>query len=83
MTQDAQQHVFGFGVFELDLHTGELRRNGLRVPLQEQPSQLLALLLEHAGDLLSREEIETRLWPGDAYGDLDHRLNNAVNKIRS
>ena len=74
--------VLGFGIFELDLHNGELRRHGVRVPLQEQPLRLLALLLEHAGDLVSREEIATQLWPGDAYGDLDHRLSNAVNRIR-
>ena len=74
--------VLGFGVFELDLHNGELRRQGVRVPLQEQPLRLLGLLLDHAGDLVSREEIATQLWPGDAYGDLDHRLSNAVNRIR-
>ena len=74
--------VVGFGVFELDLHTGELLRRGVKVPLQEQPVRLLGLLLEHAGELVSREEIGTALWPEDAYGDLDHRLNNAVNKIR-
>ena len=77
-----QPRVLGFGVFELDLHAGELRRQGMKIPLQEQPLRLLGLLLENAGDLLSREEIETQLWPGDAYGDLNHRLNNAVNKIR-
>ena len=83
MTQSSQlPRVVGFGVFELDLHTGELRRHGVKVPLQAQPLQLLGLLLEHAGELVSREEIETQLWPDDAYGDLDHRLNNAVNKIR-
>ena len=74
--------VLGFGVFELDLHIGELRSHGVRVPLQEQPLRLLGLLLEHAGDLVSREEIAAQLWPGDAYGDLDHRLSNAVNRIR-
>ncbi len=80
MTQAGR--VLGFGVFELDLSTGELRRDGIRVPLQEQPLRLLTLLLEHTGEVLSREEIETQLWPDDAYGDLDHRLNNAINKIR-
>lgn len=79
---DQRPRVFGFGVFELDLHTGELRRRGVKVPLQEQPLRLLGLLLENAGELVSREEIQTQLWPDDAYGDLDHRLNNAVNKIR-
>ena len=83
MTQSGQgPRVFGFGVFEFHLHTGELRRHGVKVPLQEQPVQLLGLLLEHAPALVSREEIETQLWPGDAFGDLGHRLNNAVNKIR-
>lgn len=77
-----EPRVFGFGVFELDRHTGELRRSGVKLPLQEQPLRLLGLLLDRAGDLVSREEIVTQLWPGDAFGDLDHRLNNAVNKIR-
>ena len=79
---DQQPRILGFGVFELDLHTGELRRHGVKVPLQEQPLRLLGLLLEHPGNLVGREEIETQLWPGDSYGDLDHRLNNTVNKIR-
>ena len=79
---DQGPRVLGFGVFELDLHTGELRRHGIKVPLQEQPSRLLGLLLERPGKLISRDEIETQLWPGDAYGDLGHRLNNAANKIR-
>ena len=83
MTQPGQRpRVLGFGVFELDLHTGELRRHGVKVSLQEQPLRLLGLLLEHAGDLVTRKEIETQLWPGDSYGDLDHRLNSAINKIR-
>ena len=83
MTQSGQRpRILGFGAFELDLHTGELRRQGVKVPLQEQPLRLLGLLLEQADDLVSREEIATQLWPGDAFGDLDHRLNNAVNKIR-
>ena len=79
---DRTQRVVGFGVFELDLRSGDLRRNGAKVALQEQPLRLLELLLEYPGDLLTREEIEAQLWPGDTYGDHDHRLNNAVNKIR-
>ncbi len=83
MKQEAHQSkIWGFGAFELDLHAGELRRRGVMVPLQEQPLRFLGVLLEHAGDMVSRVEIETQLWPGDAYGDLGHRLNNAVNKIR-
>ncbi len=83
MTQPGQrQRVLGFGVFELDLHTGELRHHGVKVSLQEQPLRLLGLLLERPGDLVTREEIETQLLPGDAYGDLDHRLNSTINKIR-
>lgn len=83
MRQAGQRpRILGFGVFELDLQMGELRRQGAKVPLQEQPLRLLGLLLERPGDLISREEIETQLWPGDTYGDLDHRLNNTVNKIR-
>jgi TolB-like protein/DNA-binding winged helix-turn-helix (wHTH) protein/Tfp pilus assembly protein PilF len=71
-----------FGVFELDLRAGELRKHGLRVRLQEQPFQVLAMLLEHAGEVVSREELQKKLWPADTFVDFDHGLNKAVNKIR-
>jgi TolB-like protein/DNA-binding winged helix-turn-helix (wHTH) protein/Flp pilus assembly protein TadD len=71
-----------FGAFEVDLRAGELRRKGLKVKLQEQPFQLLAILLEHRGDVVTREELQKTLWPGDTFVDFDHGLNKAVNKIR-
>ena len=71
-----------FGVFEVDLRAGELRKSGLKIRLQEQPFQVLALLLEQPGELVTREEIQQRLWPDDTFVDFDHGLHNAVNKIR-
>jgi len=71
-----------FGVFELDLRAGELRKHGLRVRLQEQPFQVLAMLLEHPGEVVTREELQKKLWPEDTFVDLDHGLNKGVNKIR-
>jgi DNA-binding winged helix-turn-helix (wHTH) protein len=71
-----------FGVFELDLRTGELRKHGLRVRLQEQPFQVLAMLLEHPGDVVTREELQKKLWPADTFVDFDHGLNKAINKLR-
>jgi len=71
-----------FGVFELDLRAGELRKHGLRVRLQEQPFQVLAMLLEHPGEVVTREELQRRLWPADTFVDFDHGLNKAISKIR-
>ncbi len=71
-----------FGVFELDLAAGELRKNGAKLRLQEQPFQVLALLLEHAGSVVTRDELRQQLWPSDTFVDFDHSLNTAVNKLR-
>jgi cholera toxin transcriptional activator len=71
-----------FGVFEADLASGELRKNGVKVRLQEQPFQLLAVLLGHAGEMVTREQLQQRLWPSDTFVDFDHSLNTAVNKLR-
>jgi cholera toxin transcriptional activator len=71
-----------FGVFEADLVAGELRKNGGRIRLQEQPFQLLALLLERPGEVVTREELRQKLWPADTFVDFDHSLNTAVNKLR-
>jgi TolB-like protein/DNA-binding winged helix-turn-helix (wHTH) protein/Flp pilus assembly protein TadD len=71
-----------FGVFELDLRAGQLRKHGLRVRLQEQPFQLLAMLLEHPGEVVTREELQKKLWPADTFVDFDHGLNKAISKIR-
>ena len=74
--------VVRFGVFEVDLAAGELRKNGRRIRLQEQPFQMLALLLERPGDIVTREELRQKLWPADTFVDFDHSLNTAVNKVR-
>jgi TolB-like protein/DNA-binding winged helix-turn-helix (wHTH) protein/Flp pilus assembly protein TadD len=71
-----------FGVFDVDVRAGELRKHGLRVRLQEQPFQILAMLLEHPGQVVTREELQKKLWPADTFVDFDHGLNKAVNKIR-
>src|SRR5579864_6075604 len=71
-----------FGVFELDLRSGELRKHGLRIRLQEQPFRLLEMLLERPGEVVTREELQKRLWPADTFVDFDHGLNKAINKIR-
>src|SRR5215472_9191079 len=71
-----------FGLFELDLRTGELHRDGRRQRLQGQPAQLLAILVGHRGELVTREELRTQLWPEDTFVDFDHGLNNAINRIR-
>lgn len=71
-----------FGVFELDLRAGELRKHGLQVRLQEQPFQVLTMLLEHGREVVTREELQKRLWPADTFVDFDQGLNKAINKIR-
>ena len=71
-----------FGVFELDLGAGELRKNGAKLRLQGQPFQVLALLLERAGEVVTREELQQKLWPSDTFVDFDHSLNTAINKVR-
>ena len=71
-----------FGVFEVDLRTGELRKNGGLVRLQAQPFRVLALLIERRGDILTREELRSQLWSADTFVDFDHGLNKAINKIR-
>ena len=71
-----------FGVFELDASGGELRRNGTVVKLREQPARILLLLLEHAGQMVTREQLRQHLWPSDTFVDFDHSLNSAVMKLR-
>jgi Tol biopolymer transport system component/DNA-binding winged helix-turn-helix (wHTH) protein len=75
-------HVLRFGVFEVDPRAGELRKSGLRIKLQDQPFQVLVLLLERPGEMVTREELQRRLWPADTFVDFDHSLNSAVKKLR-
>jgi cholera toxin transcriptional activator len=74
--------VTRFGLFELDLSAGELRKGGVKLRLQGQPFQVLAVLLERAGDVVTREELQQKLWPSDTFVDFDHSLNTAINKVR-
>jgi cholera toxin transcriptional activator len=71
-----------FGVFVADLAVGDLRKNGVRIRLQEQPFQVLAYLLERPGEVVTREQLRQKLWPADTFVDFDHSLNTAVNKLR-
>ena len=71
-----------FGVFELDLNAGELRKRGIRIKLQGQPFQLLVTLLKRQGDLVTREELRCALWPDGTFIDFDHSLGTALNKLR-
>ena len=74
--------VFRFGPFRVDARTGELTNAGQRTPLRDQPLQLLLLLLERPGDLVTREELTRRLWPADTFVDFDRGLNKAINHLR-
>jgi TolB-like protein/DNA-binding winged helix-turn-helix (wHTH) protein len=74
--------VFRFGVFEVDPREGELRKSGLRIKLQDQPLQLLVMLLERPGEIVTREELQRRLWATDTFVDFDHSLNSAIKKLR-
>jgi DNA-binding winged helix-turn-helix (wHTH) protein len=73
---------YRFGVFEVDAATGELRRQGLRVKLNTQPFQVLLMLLDRPGQLLTREEISRELWPDGTFVDYEHGVNSAINRIR-
>jgi len=70
-----------FGTFEVDLQAGELRKSGVKLKLTGQPFQVLTILLERPGEVITREELQKRLWP-DTFVDVDHNLNTAINKIR-
>ena len=72
-----------FEDFEVDLRTGELLRSGVRVKLQDQPFKILVALLEHPGELVTREELRRRIWPTESFGDFDHAVNIAVGKLRA
>lgn len=78
-----QSRLFRFGIYELDGSTGELRKDGKGRPrIQGQPLEVLLQLLDHAGEVVTREELRERLWPADTFVDYDHSMNTAVNKLR-
>src|ERR1700751_1617005 len=80
--EESRGKVVRFGAFEVDLISGEMRKNGTRIRLQEQPFRVLAMLLERPGEMVAREDLRTKLWPSHTFVDFDHGLNPAVNKLR-
>ena len=76
------KQILRFGIFEVDLRSGELRKNGFKVRLSGQPFDVLAMLLERPGEVVTREQIQQRLWPEGTFVDFDHSLNITINKIR-
>jgi DNA-binding winged helix-turn-helix (wHTH) protein len=83
MTSEAHaSRLIHFGDFAIDPHAGELFKKGTKIKLQQQPFQVLAILLERPGDLVTREELRERIWPADTFVDFDHSLNTAVKKLR-
>jgi DNA-binding winged helix-turn-helix (wHTH) protein/tetratricopeptide (TPR) repeat protein/TolB-like protein len=80
---ESRAQTRGFGVFELDIRAAELRKRGVRIKLQEQPFQILCLLLDHSGEVVTRDELRHRLWPAHTFVDFDRSLNKAMTKLRS
>ena len=76
------ERIVRFGVYELDLAARQLRKNGVRIKLQEQPFRVLQLLTERPGEIVTREELREKLWPADTFVEFDHSLNTAIQKIR-
>ena len=75
--------VVRFGTYEVSLQSGEVRKSGLRIQVQQQPMKLLEVLLEHPGEVITREELRSRVWPNESFGDFDQALNIAIGKLRS
>ena len=75
--------VVRFGTYEISLQSGEVRKAGLRIRVQQQPMKLLEVLLEHPGEVVTREELRSRVWPNESFGDFDQALNIAIGKLRS
>ena len=71
-----------FGVFEADFRAGELRKRGVKIKLQEQPLQVLHMLIQHPGEVVTREALRQKIWPADTFVDFNHGLNAAMNRLR-
>src|SRR5436190_19117106 len=80
---ERQSDVRRFGTFEVDLRARELRKGGVRLRLQEQPFEILAMMLDRPGELVTREELRQRLWPAGTFVDFEHSLNAAVKRLRA
>src|SRR5215469_2502339 len=76
------RRVIRFGVFELEENAGELRRDGSKIRLQEQPLQVLQILLQDPGKVITREELRQKIWPSDTFVDFEHGITNAVKRLR-
>src|SRR5260370_41943299 len=74
--------ILRFGVFEVDVRAGELRKQGVQIKLQEQPFHVLTVLLQRPGEVITREELRNQSWPADTFVDFDNSLNTAINKLR-
>ena len=79
----AKSNVIGFGVYEFNVVTGELRKDGMRIRLEGQPLTILQMLLERPGELVTREELQKRLWPGETFVDFEHSLNAGIKRLRA
>src|SRR5579863_730648 len=79
----AAGRIVRFAAFEFDIKTGELRKHGLRIKLQGQPISVLTILIEHAGEAVTRDELQKRLWPADTYVDFEHSVNAAIKRLRA
>src|SRR5438132_7029552 len=82
MPANSSSSIVRFSNFEVNFQTGELRHRGQKVKLQEQPFQVLTVLLERPGELVTREELRNKLWPADTFVDFDHSLNAAIKRLR-
>src|SRR5215472_284140 len=82
MPANSPSPIIRFSTFEVNLQTGELRQNGQKVRIQEQPFQVLAALLERPGEMVTREGLRKKLWPSDTFVDFDHGLNAAIKRLR-
>src|ERR1700751_2359486 len=82
MERSARPRIVRFGTFEADLSTRELRKGGVRIKLHGQPFEILVMLLERPGELVTREDLQQRLWPTDTFVDFDHGVNTAINRLR-
>src|SRR3989440_12904853 len=81
--QRAARRVMRFGVFEVDLHARELRKRGIKIGLQQQPLRVLALLLEHAGEVVTREDLRQAIWPAGTFVEFDVGVDAAIHKLRA
>src|ERR1700759_1156178 len=72
-----------FGTYEVSFQSGEVRKAGMRIRVQQQPMKLLEILLEHPREVVTREELRSRVWPNESFGDFDQALNIAIGKLRS